>query len=428
MKVSAYPRATDNSGFATEGRHTSHPSPSSYLPRSTSLPPEESRARQAALGQFMTPSTIANFMASLFSDVPVKSYRVLDPGAGAGALSRAFLDRLATAATLPVKTEVTAFELDASLRPQLETMFAQFAVSHGIDSRIIGGDFIEHAVKDGILGKANYTHAILNPPYKKINSDSRYRLALREVGIETVNLYSAFVALALNMLAPGGQLVAIVPRSFCNGPYYRPFRRFILDRAAIKRMHLFESRSKAFKADEVLQENIIIVLERGGLQGAVTISNSTDDSFSDLTTNIHPFDRIVLPDDSEQFIHVPTSTERHTIEITPAIRYSLSDLKLKVSTGPVVDFRLREHLREMPEQGSVPLLYPAHFAGQNTEWPKVGIKKPNAIQRNIQTERWLYPSGFYCVVRRFFLEGREAPYRCKCGQSSILCGRNCPWV
>ena len=64
--------------------------------------------------------------------------------------------------------------------------------------------------------------------------------------------------------------------------------------------------------------------------------------------------------------------------------------------------RYAMHTRcEMPEPGAVPLLYPAHFTGQNIEWPKPGIKKPNAIRRNIETEKWLYPLGFYCAVRRF---------------------------
>jgi len=103
-------------------------------------------------------------------------------------------------------------------------------------------------------------------PYKKINSTSTHRHALRSVGIETVNLYSAFVALALMQLVPGGHLVAIIPRSFCNGPYYRRFRAFMLERAAIRRLHLFTSRSKTFKTDEVLQENIIIHLERSAGQ------------------------------------------------------------------------------------------------------------------------------------------------------------------
>ena len=166
-------------------------------------------------------------------------------------------------------------------------------------------------------------------------------------------------------------------------------------------MHLFGSRTKAFKSDDVLQENVIIVLERGAKQETVMVSTSTDNSFADLVTHTHPFDRIVLPNDPEYFIHVPTSTRRSAIELAPAVCYSLVDLGLQVSTGPVVDFRMRDHTRAMPDQGSVPLLYPVHFAGHVTEWPKVGIKKPNAIQRNFYTERWLFPSGFYCVVRRF---------------------------
>jgi len=47
------------------------------------------------------------------------------------------------------------------------------------------------------------------------------------------------------------------------------------------------------------------------------------------------------------------------------------------------------------------LLYPGHFNGQTIDWPKPGFKKPNAIMRNAKTEKWLYPNGFYCIVRRF---------------------------
>ena len=247
-----------------------------------------------------------------------------------------------------------------------------------------------------------YTHAILNPPYQKIRSDSAHRAALRHIGVETVNLYAAFVALALSLLDDHGQLVAIIPRSFCNGPYYRSFRDFMLQRAALHHLHLFRSRDKAFKEDGVLQENIIIHLERGGKQGVVKISTSTDDTFADLTTHGYPFDRIVFPDDSEQFIHVPASPEKSGIELFPNLRYSLPDLGLNVSTGPVVDFRVKAYLCAMPEAGTVPLLYPGHcIKGGGTTWPMPIKKKPNAIQYNGNTEKWLYPSGFYCVVRRF---------------------------
>lgn len=359
--------------------------------------------RKSELGQFMTPSSVARFMAEMFPPSTQQTCRLLDAGAGVGALSCAFLDRWMRGGFGFKCVEATAYEVDETLREHLARHLAAYTK---VKTKVVSGDFIELATTANDLlsentGYRNYTHAILNPPYKKINSNSAHRVALRRVGIETVNLYSAFVALAVAHTSPGGQIVAIIPRSFCNGPYYRPFRDFILERTAIRHVHLFDSRNKAFKDDDVLQENVIIRLERGGQQGPVTITTSTDDSFNDLATHEHPFDRIVFPNDPEHFIHVPTSPELRGIEVLPAVRYSLADLGIKVSTGPVVDFRLKEHLRDMPEEGTVPLIYPVHLSLGETAWPVPGLKKPNAILHNDTTEKWLYPNGFYCAVRRF---------------------------
>lgn len=358
--------------------------------------------RKSQLGQFLTPARTARFMASLFAPENSHECRLLDAGAGIGSLSSAFLERCIADRLEFGQIKVTAFECDDLIHKELNDSLSGYAESLPMVYEILGGDFIEQAVNRIQFERGEgFTHAILNPPYKKIGSASRHRMLLRQTGIETVNLYSAFVALALAMMAPGGKIVAIIPRSFCNGPYYRPFRDFVLEQAAVRHIHLFDSRTKAFKDDGVLQENIILLLERGGQQGDVTVTTSTDDSFDDLVTHTHPFSRIVFPDDSERFIHVPTSPVRNAIELSNAIRYSLEDIGVKVSTGPIVDFRLKQHLRAMPEPDAVPLLYPAHFSGQNIEWPMPGIKKPNAIQRNAETEKWLYPNGFYCVVRRF---------------------------
>lgn len=339
-------------------------------------------------------------MAKLFPAVS-GSCRLLDAGAGIGSLSSAFLEKCMAAEASFDAMQISAFELDESLHAALRSSLQGYAKKLPFSYEILGGDFIESAVNRIQFGHDGFTHAILNPPYKKINSNSRYRLLLRQVGIETVNLYTAFVALSLLLMAPGGHVVAIIPRSFCNGPYYRPFREFVLKHAAIRHMHLFESRNKAFKDDDVLQENIIIWLERGGQQGPVTISTSTDDTFADIASHEHPFDRVVFPGDPERFVHVPTSPERSAFELSPAVRYSLGDLGINVSTGPVVDFRMKAYLRDMPEADTVPLLYPGHLSPTGATWPIPGAKKPNAIQRNNDTEKWLYPNGFYCVVRRF---------------------------
>lgn len=359
-------------------------------------------ARKAELGQFFTPAATARFMASLFSASTARECRLLDPGAGIGSLTAAFLDRWIAGGFGFESAHVTACEIDSMLRETLASTLTVYRAGIPLAYEAIGVDFIEYAVNRLQFDPANeFTHAIVNPPYRKIGTQSRHRLLLRQVGIETVNLYSAFVALALELLRPGGELVAIVPRSFCNGPYYKPFRDFVLQRAAIRHLHLFAARDKAFKDDGVLQENVIMLLERGGLQQELDVSTSSDDRFDDYRVVRQPFGSVIVRDDPDRFIRFPSASADSALENRAAIRYTLADIGVSVSTGPIVDFRLKEHIRESPERGTVPLLYPSHFSGKTLQWPKENTKKPNAILRNAETEKWLYPTGFYCVVRRF---------------------------
>ncbi len=79
----------------------------------------------------------------------------------------------------------------------------------------------------------------------------------------------------------------------------------------------------------------------------------------------------------------------------------MDEIGIGVSTGPVVDFRLEKHIQQTPTKGTVPLLYPGHFVGHATQWPKDGMKRGNAIKLNADTKKWLYPNGFYTVARRF---------------------------
>jgi adenine-specific DNA-methyltransferase len=191
--------------------------------------PRLAMKRKSALGQFMTPSPVAKFMASLFPSATLQTCRLLDAGAGVGALSCAFLDRLAAVEKFSFQNvEIEAYEIDKDLRAHLETTLASYVGRLPLTYKILSADFIFDAARKSLQGLRPFSHAILNPPYKKINSASEHRLILRRVGVETVNLYSAFVALSLALIQPHGQLVAIIPRSFCNGPYYRPFREFFL--------------------------------------------------------------------------------------------------------------------------------------------------------------------------------------------------------
>lgn len=344
-------------------------------------------------------------MASLFQDRGQEKIRLLDAGAGVGVLSIAFLEKFGASSRKQI--ELLAYEFDGNIASTLKSNLAESAyhlTAKGVATtfEIIEGDFIREGVISYMFGRhkpANF--AILNPPYRKINTDSQHRRLLGRVGIETVNLYSGFVALSILLLKEEGELVAIIPRSFCNGPYYRPFREFLLRETAIKQIHIFGARDKAFKEDSVLQENVIIHLMKNAPQGKVKISSSSDDSFEDYAELILPFEKIVPNGDPGKFIHIPTSENGNHIAGYEKFTYSLSDIGVEVSTGPVVDFRVKEFLRNEPEEETVPLLYSAHFGEKSINWPKSNFKKSNALVIAPETSRQLFPMGCYTLVRRF---------------------------
>ena len=65
-----------------------------------------------------------------------------------------------------------------------------------------------------------------DPPYKKINSASEHRHILRRVRIETVNLYSAFVALSLVLMQPGASSWRSSRAVFATGHIIGPSENF----------------------------------------------------------------------------------------------------------------------------------------------------------------------------------------------------------
>ena len=370
------------------------------------------RKKRLETGQFLTPSPIASFMASLFERT-CENVRILDAGAGAGALFAALVKEMSLRDERPKTIMVTAYESDTKLIPYLEKTIA---LCRGIcseanivfDGIVLCEDFISSALDDlddGFFsGNQNrYTHAILNPPYKKINSGSIVRKRLNNSGLETSNLYSAFVWLASKLLIPGGEIVAITPRSFCNGPYFKRFRQSFLKLIRLKRIHLFESRKEAFSDDSVLQENIIYHGVREQKQPkTVTISVSKGPDFADKSQREISFEKVVLPGDKDSFIHLIDDDEGKMImERMSQFKTTLYNLGIEVSTGRVVDFRAREYLRQNPEKGTVPLIYPCHFENGAVRWPLPDSKKPNAIVNSDQTRDLLVKTGHYVLTKRF---------------------------
>jgi adenine-specific DNA-methyltransferase len=359
-------------------------------------------SHKSLFGQYLTPRGIAEFMASLLERYghTEDTISLLDPGAGLGVLFSSFIEKK-IAANFNGNINVDAYEIDRTILPQLNNVEEGFRKLSNVHTQIIQKDFIKTASYEICAGtNKTYSHIIMNPPYKKIASISDYRYCLRDIGVETGNLYSAFVAVAVRLLAMQGVVVAIIPRSFCNGLYFLPFRKFLLSKTELVHIHTFKSRKDAFKDEDVLQENVIIVLRKGMKQQQhVCISSSGGKDFSDYVEHQVPFEDVVKPGDEQFYFSIPANGTNGNRSYNFSTTYN--DLEIEISTGPIVDFRMKDKLVETISDNSIPLLYPVHFKNGSFSWP-VQSKKPNSIVLTEQEkEKIAYRRGTYILVNRF---------------------------
>ncbi len=356
-------------------------------------------------GQFMTPAPLAELLASFFDNLD-GDVSILDAGAGVGSLSAALIKR-ALLEFHPSTIESYTWEIENVLVESLNKTLnnckeKSIAATIPFEYTINHNDFIQSAYSEITGGRQiKYNKAILNPPYLKISSESLERRTLSELGIETGNLYSCFVSLALLLLEDGGELVAITPRSFCNGPYFNDFRNTLLNGNYLKKIRVFESRTQSFKDDNVLQENVIYHVIKGRPQGSVEISSSRSVTDEQVSVRACDFSDVVEPKNKNKFIHIITSDEQYAIsKKMSSLPCKLEDLSLSVSTGRVVDFRSRNLITAEKNNHSVPLIYPFHFKDSLIEWPAEKSKKPDYINQNSESNSLLIPNEIYVLVKR----------------------------
>jgi len=371
----------------------------------------ESRSR---LGQFFTPLEAAGLLAGMVQSSG--SWRLLDPGAGVGSLTAALVCRWLLETERP-DMDVIAYEVDARVTPGLrETLdeAVNLASRFGRTLRplIRQSDFVLEPPEQG---ESNVV--LMNPPYRKLSVRSAEARALRG-GVDPIratNLYTAFLVRAVRALPDNGQLVAITPRSFANGPYFRDLRVELLRRASFNQIHAFTARDRVFSDADVLQENMIFSMTIGAIPGEVALASSPDAS-SPATIRRCDHAQIVHSGDSARFVRLPLDQAAvECAEEMLAMPATFRDLDIAVSTGRVVDFRVRQHLRASPQVGTVPLVYPQNIRGGTLRWPLFG-RKPQSIDVGDETAGLFLPNEHYVLVKRF--TSREEPRRVVAAVSS----------
>ncbi len=381
-------------------------------------------------GQFLTPAAIAEFMAYQFGSVR-DGARILDPAAGSGTLACAMIEQAIQRKTC-TELFVDCVEIDPLLCSVARAALAfagSFAAQHGVQvhTRIVQGDFIlnycnahqpdlfaHHGTNNSALAPT-YDYIIANPPYFKLNRDDPRARATAKLVHGNTNIYTLFLAIAAHLLADQGQAGFIVPRSFCSGAYFGKFRRSFLQQAVPLAVHTFESRMSAFKADAVLQENVIFAFRKRlpdepnaphADNSSVTISSSQGSS--DLartrrrTVALQTFATCRA---GETFFRIPlTDFDEEIINIVDTWNGSLAGYGLSISTGPVVAFRAEEFLTDAPavDRGTaVPLLWMQNVQQQQIMWPTDRRKKPQGFLLTERSRSLLVPMRNYVILRRF---------------------------
>lgn len=377
------------------------------------------KSKRKKKGQFFTSVETARFMADMFDvDNSKKRVSVLDPGAGTGILSIAFLERLMSLSS-DISVSLTCYEIDPDVLPVLKSNleYARNEYPKRIEYRVIEDDYILSQSNDfdeNLLANENptkYDYVIANPPYLRVMRDHPAAMSMPKVVHGAPNLYFLFAAMSLFNLKTEAEMVYIIPRSWTSGAYFKAFREYLLTEGKIEQIHLFVSRDKVFNVEEVLQETMIIKVRRSNHKPVgvlITSSNSCND-FADITRLMVPYDAVVSGEDL--YVYLPTSDEE--IEVIKKINTyhtTLPDEGLKMKTGIVVDFRQWDDLRREPGDHILPLFYSQHIrdgrvnhqpSGKEFDW--IVDEKPGLIQKNKN----------YVFIKRF--TAKEERRRLQCG-------------
>jgi adenine-specific DNA-methyltransferase len=360
------------------------------------------------LAQFFTGQKVSEYMASLLGAPMSDSVRILDAGAGTGILTVSAALRCLDLGCSSVYAVL--YELDSEAIPNLTSTLriVQEAFEH-VD-KCFG---FEIRCEDFVLSRPDkdqsiepFDISVINPPYFKYSSTtSPYAKATSDLYRGDPNIYASFLAVVMASLKCGGELVAITPRSFTNGLYFKGFRRYLLNESSLNLIHIFKRRDKVFKNydSSVLQESIICGFIKGGEQHAVAVrSSDCDVNILDSVQESYPSKLVIDPSNDQQIIRIPESAnDARVLRQAESLTTTFTDAGYFISTGRVVEHRTRQFITdEIDTANSVPLYRPHNITPLTAVWTG-NHPKDRAFLLDAGHEKHTMKNENYVLLKRF---------------------------
>ena len=364
----------------------------------------KSRSQSKELGQFFTESKTADYMASMLRPIGnAELVKILDAGAGEGILTASAARRCLELGNRRV--HAVLFEIDKDILPALEKNMDRL-----VKIFIKKGEKFSYEIlnKDFVLSRPDkqecrFHISIINPPYFKYNSKgSVYSGATADLFRGNPNIYASFMAVVSSCLAPGGQMIAIVPRSFTNGLYFKGFRSYLQSRMSLERVHIFRSRNRLFKNMGVLQENIICKFVKSEQQPTIEIwSSICSEDLAESEAVRYPQKLIIDGSNQHNIIRIPeNSADGHILSLVEDWPSSFEGNNYYISTGPVVEFRTREFITAKAQKDSIPLLRMHNVKAFRIEWTGKHWKDVRFLLKEGH-EKHTCSNKVYVILKRF---------------------------
>lgn len=365
-------------------------------------------------GQFFTPKQIADFMGNLASSKS-KIISILDPGCGTGILTCSLIEKLIQKSDI-TEIELSLFETDEdvlSLTQKvidfLDSWLAQRNIQlkyqiNRTDFLIENSNVFNNSTLFGFEGVSQFDYIISNPPYFKISKTDKRAIAAKELVYGQPNIYFLFMGVAAKLLKKDGELIFITPRSFAAGNYFKAFRKSFFNDVSISNIHIFESRNKMFKNDNVLQENIILrATKQTNAEIKITVSEC-DKDLNNPIEKVFKTNSLIDLKSKDKVLFIPSNNkETSTIEIFKKWQNTLNDFNIQISTGPVVAFRCADFIKS---EGTInsslsPLIWLHNIKEMEFIYPLQKKGKPCLIVNSEKSRKVLLKNKNYILLRRF---------------------------
>ena len=196
--------------------------------------------------------------------------------------------------------------------------------------------------------KKNFDLVLGNPPYLKASPKNNWGHP---------NLYASFVEAGLDNLKTGGILAYIIPKSFVSGAYFKKLRDILQNKVETRELITLIERNSAF--NKVLQEQILLVFKNvnPNKDHEINVGNA-------FMNGGFVIDKFSVPRESVFWNKKMLCLPKNKLDYQIFKKCFLNGFKnmeesgLRVSTGHIVPFRVKDRLSSIHGRNHRALYWP----------------------------------------------------------------------